>query len=160
MRKRYATPNANEPRGPSACADLDRPHGATHCQHSVRRYKCYGPGYTPGDIDYTQEYEVAQEEQSQGQGKLRRVPRSGDQSPPRAIVRRLRQEDRLVNKASTRAIEKAIDVIPEIPATRRLDEAEKTYIEQVTEVESALEKIRRIEPDIVRKIFKFDSSDH
>ena len=54
------------------------------------------------------------------------------------------------NNASTKAIEKIIDDIPEDPVTKRLDEAAKTYAEQVTEVDIALEKIRRIESDIER----------
>ena len=54
------------------------------------------------------------------------------------------------NNASTKAIEKIIDDIPEDPVTKRLDEAGKTYVEQVTEVDIALEKIRRIESDIER----------
>ena len=52
--------------------------------------------------------------------------------------------------ASTTTLEKIIDDIPEDPVTKRLDEAEKTYIEQVTEVDIALEKIRKIETDIDR----------
>ena len=43
------------------------------------------------------------------------------------------------NNPSMKAIEKIIDGIPEDPVTKRLDEAEKTYIvEQVTEVDIAL----------------------
>ena len=47
-----------------------------------------------------------------------------------------------------KALEKVIDDIPEDPVTKRLDEAAKTYIKQVTEVDNALEKIRKVEKDI------------
>ena len=49
--------------------------------------------------------------------------------------------------ASKKASEKTIGDIPEGPITKRLDEAEKTYIEQVTEVDNAyaLEEIRKFE---------------
>ena len=61
------------------------------------------------------------------------------------------------NDASRKALEKIIGDIPEDPVTKRLDEAAKTYIEQVTEVDNALEKIRKIETDIERYS---NSSDH
>ena len=52
--------------------------------------------------------------------------------------------------STRKALEKIIDDIPEDPVTKRLDEAGKTYIEQVTEVDISLEKIRKIEKDIER----------
>ena len=54
------------------------------------------------------------------------------------------------NDSAKKALEKIIDDIPEDPVTKRLDEAEKTYIDQVTEVDISLEKIRKIEKDIER----------
>ena len=54
------------------------------------------------------------------------------------------------NDSARKALEKTIDDIPEDPVTKRLDEAEKTYIDQVTKVDISLEKIRKIEKDIER----------
>ena len=45
------------------------------------------------------------------------------------------------NNALIKALDKIIDDIPEDPTTTRLDEAEMTYIEQITEVDNALEEI-------------------
>ena len=47
-------------------------------------------------------------------------------------------------------MEKIIGDIPEDPVTKRLDEAEKTYIEQVTEVDNALEEIWKLDKNIGR----------
>ena len=47
-------------------------------------------------------------------------------------------------------LDKIIDDIPEDPITKRLDEAEHTYIEQVTEVDNALEEIRKLDKNIER----------
>ena len=46
------------------------------------------------------------------------------------------------NNATRKALDKIIDDIPEDPTTKRLDEAEMTYIQQITEVDNALEEIR------------------
>ena len=54
------------------------------------------------------------------------------------------------NNASRKALDKIIDDIPEDPVTKRLDEAEHTYIEQVTEVHNALEEIRKLDKNIER----------
>ena len=54
------------------------------------------------------------------------------------------------NNASMKALDKIIDDIPEDPVTKRLDEAEHTYIEQVTEVDNALEEIRKLDKNIER----------
>ena len=50
-----------------------------------------------------------------------------------------------LNNASRKALDKIIDDIPEDPTTKRPDEAEITYIEQITEVDNALEEIRKID---------------
>ena len=52
------------------------------------------------------------------------------------------------NNASRKALDKIIDDIPEDPTTKRLDEAEFIYIEQITEVDNALEEIRKIDKNI------------
>ena len=52
------------------------------------------------------------------------------------------------NNASRKALDKIIDDIPEDPTTKRLDEAEITYIEQITEVDNALEEVRKIDTSI------------
>ena len=54
------------------------------------------------------------------------------------------------NNASVKALDKIIDEIPEDPVTKRLDEAENTYIEQVAEVNNALEEIRKLDKNIER----------
>ena len=52
------------------------------------------------------------------------------------------------NNASRKALDKIIDDIPEDPTTKRLDEAELIYIEQIAEVDNALEEIREIDKNI------------
>ena len=52
------------------------------------------------------------------------------------------------NNASRKALDKIIDDIPEDPTTKRLNEAELTYVEQITEVDNALEEIRKIDKNI------------
>ena len=49
------------------------------------------------------------------------------------------------NNATIKALDKIIDDIPEDPTTKRLDEAERIYIEQITEVDNALEEIRKMD---------------
>ena len=49
---------------------------------------------------------------------------------------------------TTMAMRRSFDEIPEGPVTIRPGEAEKTYIEQVTEVDSALEEIRKYEKNV------------
>ena len=52
------------------------------------------------------------------------------------------------NRAAIKALDKIIDDIPEDPTMKRLDEAEMTYIEQITEVDNALEEIRKSDEGI------------
>ena len=52
------------------------------------------------------------------------------------------------NNALRNELDKIIDDIPEDPTLKRLDEAEMTYIEQITEVDNALEEIRKIDTSI------------
>ena len=49
------------------------------------------------------------------------------------------------NNALIKALDKIIDDIPEDPTSKRLDEAEMLYIQQITEVDNALEEIRKSE---------------
>ena len=63
------------------------------------------------------------------------------------------------NDSARKALKKIIDDIPEDPVTTRLDEAGKTYIDKVTEVDISLEKNRRIEKRY-REILHLDCSDH
>ena len=48
------------------------------------------------------------------------------------------------NNAVMKALDKIIDDIPEDPTSKRLDEAEMLYIQQITEVDNALEEIRKM----------------
>ena len=52
------------------------------------------------------------------------------------------------NNALRKAMDKIIDDIPEDPTTKRLDEAEMTYIQQITEVDNALDEIRKMDEGI------------
>ena len=52
------------------------------------------------------------------------------------------------NRAAIKALDKIIDDIPEDPTMKRLDEAEMTHIEQITEVDNSLEEIRKIDTSI------------
>ena len=52
------------------------------------------------------------------------------------------------NNAVMKALDKIIDDIPEDPTSKRLDEAEMLYIQQITEVDNALEEIRKMDESI------------
>ena len=52
------------------------------------------------------------------------------------------------NNALIKALDKIIDDIPEDPTSKRLDEAEMLYIQQLTEVDNALEEIRKSDEGI------------
>ena len=52
------------------------------------------------------------------------------------------------NNAVMKAIDKIIDDIPEDPTSKRLDEAEMLYVQQITEVDNALEEIRKMDESI------------
>jgi uncharacterized membrane protein YgcG len=52
------------------------------------------------------------------------------------------------NNALMKAMDKIIDDIPEDPTSKRLDEAEMLYVQQITEVDNALEEIRKMDESI------------